>query len=73
MPSLFGRKRSFSSKAAAEQFVRHLTRELTAGGIPHWVELKEDAGAQPARGVSWVPVLHRAACAGGDACECERD
>lgn len=71
MHSLFGRKRSFRSKAAAEQFVRHLTRELTAGGIAHWIEIKEE---RPSALVSsWVPTVHRAACPGADKCECERD
>jgi hypothetical protein len=65
MPDLFGPKRSFPSRSAAEQFVRHLTRELTAGGIAHWVELQVDAA-----GLRWTPVLHRASCPGGDACTC---
>jgi hypothetical protein len=62
MPSLFGPKQSFRSKQAAENFVRHLTRELTAGGIGHWVELREDGG--------WIPVVHRSACSGGADCDC---
>lgn len=65
MPSLFGPKRSFPSQRAAEDFIRHLTRELTAGGVAHWVELREDATAK-----RWTPVLHRARCPGGAACSC---
>ncbi|HET8933372.1 MAG TPA: hypothetical protein VFN67_08040 [Polyangiales bacterium] len=68
MQSLFGPKRVFASKRAAEEFVRHLTRELTAGGIAHWVELRED----PA-GRRWTPVLHRGRCPGGADCACNDD
>jgi hypothetical protein len=64
MPSLFGPKQSFRSRAAAESFIRHLTRELTAGGIGHWVELREDEGPR------WTPVVHLSACPGGAACSC---
>jgi hypothetical protein len=64
MPNLFGPKQTFRSKDAAERFIRHLTRELTAGGIAHWVELREDAG-------TFTPVLHRGACPGADACDCD--
>lgn len=67
MPSLFGPKQSFRSQAAAESFVRHLTRELTAGGIAHWVELRADADKQ-----RWTPVVHTASCPGGDRCQCGR-
>jgi len=66
MPSLFGPKQTFRSKAAAESFVQHLTRELTAGGIGHWVELREDKAAQ-----RFTPVVHLARCPGGDRCLCD--
>jgi hypothetical protein len=65
MPSLFGPKWTFRDKAAAENFVRQLTRELTAGGIGHWVELREDVSPQ-----GWTPVLHRSSCPGGASCDC---
>ena len=65
MPSLFGPKQTFGSKAAAESFVRHLTRELTAGGIGHWVELREDVSSQ-----RWTPFVHRSSCAGAPSCDC---
>ncbi|HTU60305.1 MAG TPA: hypothetical protein VMF89_17765, partial [Polyangiales bacterium] len=60
-----GPKQTFRSKAAAENFVRHLTRELTAGGIGHWVELREDAAQQ-----RWTPVVHVSSCKGGASCDC---
>jgi hypothetical protein len=64
MPEIHGAKKRFATQQAAENFARHLTRELTAGGIPHWVEVREET---PDR---WLPIVHRAACLGGADCAC---
>jgi hypothetical protein len=64
MPEIYGPKQTFSSRAAAERFLRTLTRELTAGGIAHWVEAREESS----RG--WIAVVHQPACAGGAQCRC---
>jgi hypothetical protein len=63
-PEIYGPKRAFGSRAAAERFLQHLTRELTAGGIPHWVEVRQ----QPPR--RWIAVVHAPDCAGGERCRC---
>ena len=52
-------------REAAERLARHVTRELTAGGIGHWVEVQAVA-----RG--FVVFVHRFECAGGEACACAR-
>ena len=67
MPVLYGPHRSFATRRAAEAFARHLTRELTAGGLPHWVEIQE---AVPGRFVAYV---HQYDCRAGGACQCGRD
>jgi hypothetical protein len=64
MSDLYGPKKRFSSRSAAEQFLRHVTRELTAGGIAHWVEAREEA---PGR---WLAFVHRSDCEGSAACRC---
>lgn len=64
MSELYGPKKRFSSRRAAEQFLRHVTRELTAGGIPHWVEAREEA---PDR---WLAFVHRSDCEDAAACHC---
>ena len=64
MPEIFGAKKHFATRRAAENFARHLTRELTAAGIPHWVEVREEASDR------WLPIVHRAACRGGADCAC---
>jgi hypothetical protein len=63
MPEIYGPKKRFATRLSAENFERHLTRELTAGGIPHWVEIREDAGG-------WVPFVHESQCTGGASCSC---
>ena len=67
MHSLYGPRQSFPTRRAAEAFLRHVTRELTAGGLPHWVEIQETD--KP----SFVAYVHRFACAGGASCTCGRD
>jgi len=67
MPALYGPQRSFATRHAAEAFARHLTRELTAGGLPHWVEV------QPTTPTRWLAYVHRFACGGGPGCRCETD
>lgn len=64
MPGIYGNKKRFSDRNAAQNFARHLTRELTAGGIAHWVEVLEAAPG------GWVPIVHEFACAGGASCAC---
>jgi hypothetical protein len=61
---IYGPRRTFASRAAADHFLRHATRELTAGGLAHWVEAREHA---PGR---WLAIVHRSACAGGERCSC---
>ena len=65
MDKLYGLKKRFASRAAAENFLRHTTRELTAGGLPHWIEAREDA---PGKWSAWV---HRWSCKGGASCRCD--
>ena len=65
VPSLYGRRKTFARKRDADEFVRHLTRELTAGGVPHWVEVR---GETPQR---YEVFVHRFACPGGAACGCD--
>jgi hypothetical protein len=67
MPVLYGPHRSFATRRAAEAFARHLTRELTAGGLPHWVEIQD---AAPGRFVAFV---HQFDCRGGRDCGCARE
>lgn len=62
-PSLYGPRKTFVRLADAEEFARHLTRELTAGGIPHWVEIRTAAARHTA-------IVHRFDCEGGRACGC---
>ncbi len=64
MENLYGFKKRFESRAAAENFLRHVTRELTAGGLPHWVEAREDAPG------AWSAWVHRWSCTGGESCGC---
>ena len=61
---IYGPRRTFASRADAERFLRHATRELTAGGLAHWVEAHERA---PGR---WLAIVHRSACEGGARCSC---
>jgi hypothetical protein len=65
MENLYGFKKRFSTRAAADNFLRHVTRELTAGGLPHWIEAREEA---PGRWSAWV---HHWDCKGGDSCMCD--
>jgi hypothetical protein len=67
MSGIYGPRRVFASREAAEKFLRHVTRELTAGGLPHWVEARE---AAPKR---WVPFVHQFDCQGGADCKCDPD
>lgn len=67
MPVLYGPHRSFATRAAAETFARHLTRELTAGGLPHWVEI------QPAGRASFTAFVHQFDCRPGRDCQCALD
>jgi hypothetical protein len=67
MLSLYGPRRTFSTRSAAEAFVRHVTRELTAGGLPHWVEV------QPISNARFLAYVHRFECRGGADCACERE
>jgi hypothetical protein len=64
MPEIYGARTPFKTRSAADNFLRHVTRELTAGGLPHWCEIRREA---PDR---WIPIVHRAECAGGSACAC---
>jgi hypothetical protein len=64
MTELYGPRRSFANPRAAENFLRHLTRELTSGGIPHWTEVRELAPG------TWVPFVHKFDCEGGESCRC---
>ena len=64
LPTLYGPRKTFPRKTDAEAFARHLTRELTAGGLPHWVEIVSDS---PRR---FVTIVHRFDCTGGAACSC---
>lgn len=64
MPSLYGPRQVFATRASAERFARMLTRELTAGGLAHWVEVQERG---PKR---WIVFVHAADCAGAAACAC---
>jgi hypothetical protein len=64
MPELYGPRASFDTRRAAERFVTHLTRELTAGGLPHWCEVRERAPG------AFVPIVHQFDCAGGADCGC---
>ncbi|HKU42094.1 MAG TPA: hypothetical protein VJR89_28240 [Polyangiales bacterium] len=65
MNPIYGAKRMLREREAAERLARHVTRELTAGGIGHWVEVQAVA-----RG--FVVFVHRFECAGGEACACAR-
>ena len=67
MPEIYGVKRHFNDRHTAENFARQLTRELTAGGIAHWIEVRE---TRPAR---WVAHVHAFACPGGASCTCGSD
>ena len=67
MHSLYGPRQSFPTRRAAEAFLRHVTRELTAGGLPHWVEVQETTEA------SFLAYVHRFACPGGPSCSCAQD
>jgi hypothetical protein len=67
MPGIYGPRRSFATRAAAENFLRHVTRELTAGGLPHWLEARE---AAPNR---WLAFVHQFDCEGGAGCKCDAD
>lgn len=69
LPELYGPRprNAFTTLAAAEKFLRTLTRELTSGGIPHWGEIRQDARGQ------FFPFVHREACAGGSGCTCGAD
>jgi hypothetical protein len=64
LPRLYGPRPAFTTLAAAEKFLRTLTRELTSGGIPHWGEVRQDTAGQ------FAPFVHREACAGGPGCSC---
>lgn len=64
MPSLYGPRGSFPTRQAADAFARHVTRELTAGGLPHWLEILPEP---PARFTAFV---HRFSCPGGTECHC---
>jgi len=66
-PPLYGARRTFPTQSAAEAFARHVTRELTAGGLPHWVEV------QPLGPSSWRVFVHGFECRGGPGCECAQD
>lgn len=65
MPPLYGPGRVFATRNAAEAQARHVTRELTAGGLPHWVEVQEVAQQR------FRLYVHRFDCRGGPACACE--
>ena len=65
MDKLYGLKKRFKTRAAAENFLRHTTRELTAGGLPHWTEAREDAPG------TWSAWVHRWSCKGGASCNCD--
>jgi hypothetical protein len=64
LPALYGPRKTFARKADAEEFARHLTRELTAGGIPHWAEIRSET---PRR---FVAIVHRFDCDGATGCRC---
>jgi hypothetical protein len=61
---IYGPRRSFATRAAADNLLRHITRELTAGGLPHWVEACEQASG------NWLAIVHRFSCGGGMDCKC---
>jgi hypothetical protein len=67
MSGLYGARQTFANRSAAENFLRHVTRELTAGGLPHWVEARE---VGPSR---WVAFVHQFDCEGGAECKCGAD
>jgi len=67
MPPLYGPRRTFGTRSAAEAFARHVTRELTAGGLAHWVEVQD---ITPSR---WLAYVHRFDCRGGRACACAEE
>ena len=53
----------FKTRRSAENFARHVTRELTAGGVPHWVEVRQDAAGL------WHARVHRPDCS-AERCVC---
>jgi hypothetical protein len=67
MPAIYGPRRSFSTRAAADNLLRHVTRELTAGGLPHWVEAREAAPGK------WLAIVHEFDCTGSAECKCGAD
>jgi len=67
MLSLYGPRRTFSTRSEADAFARHVTRELTAGGLPHWVEVQPTAKAQ------FLSYVHRFECRGGPGCICDQE
>lgn len=66
MAGIYGPRTPCKTRDAAENLIRHTTRELSAGGLPHWCEIREEG---PRR---WVPVVHEWTCAGGERCACGR-